>query len=123
MGADQADLAEAVARQFAQSRLIGAPRRAVDTHQGFEQTQARRRPAARRRNLGAMEIGVAAMEEPAFPRPDRYAAMARVWPRSGINSTSSRVPGSARTASKPNQSSPSSSTGAQFETAEICTER
>ena len=37
-----------------------------------------------------------------------------------MSSTSSRVPGIARTLANPNQSSPLASTGAQLATAEIC---
>ena len=73
--ADELDLARGEAGELPQVCLIGASLRAVDVDQRLEPAQALRRSAAVRLDLGAMEIGVAAMEQPIVLSPDRDAAM------------------------------------------------
>ena len=62
--------------ELAQALLVGDARRLVDIDQRFKQPDPHRRDAAAGRGLGMVEVGVAAMEEPARVRPDRDAAMA-----------------------------------------------
>ena len=81
--AEQLDVADRQPRELAQPGQIGAPRRVVDAHQAFERPQAPRRRAAARLDLGMVEIGVAAMEQPVLRPPHRHAAMSAgvAWQR------------------------------------------
>ena len=97
------DLAGGRACELTQARLIGAPLRAVELHQRLEKTHALRRGAGVRLDFGVMEISVAAMEQPIVRAPDRDAAMPARMAGKRTSSNSSRVPGIARTAEKPNQ--------------------
>lgn len=73
--ADQLDLAAGKLREFAQAREIGAPLSVVDARERLEQAKALRRRPFARLDFGAMEIGVATVEQPTVRSPDRDAAM------------------------------------------------
>jgi hypothetical protein len=103
--ADELDLARGSASELAQPLLIGAALRAVELHQRLEKTHALGRGA---------ESSARRTATPQCPRE---------CPGNGTSSTSSRVPGTARMAEKPNQVSPSSSTAAHFLTEAICAAR
>ena len=75
MRADELDFAAGKLREFAQAREIGAPLSVVDARHPLGEAKTRRRGAPVRLDFGAVEIGVAAMEQPAVRPLDRDAAV------------------------------------------------
>src|SRR5579871_841197 len=81
VGAEQLDVADRQPREFAQPGQVRPPRGIVGADETLERTQARGRNAAAGLDLGTVEIGVAAMEEPILRPAHRDAAMAARMPR------------------------------------------
>ena len=73
--AGEPDFVAVTLHEYAQPLAVGEARRPVRVDERLERPQRERRLAAFRRNLGVVEIGVPAMEEPAVLGPDGDAAM------------------------------------------------
>ena len=104
VGAEEGDLVAVVRGELAQRapgwRLAGA---VVGGEEALEDVQPRR-AAGRRLDLAVVEVGVAAVQQPAVAAVDgAIPVWPREWPISGISATSTSRPGRMRTLSKPNQ--------------------
>ena len=106
VGAEQGDVVAVAGGELAQPLLVGLAGLAVGGVQVLEEAQPGW-AAGWSLKLAVVEVGVAAVQEPAVVR---LAAPRRVWPREwpnrGISSTSASRPGRMRTLSKPSHSSP-----------------
>ena len=105
MRADQGHLVGAALGELAQALDVAAARVPVDLVERRERGDP---PGAvrRRRDLAVVEVGVAAVQQPAVPSLIATPVCPCEWPISGTSRISASLPGRMRTLSKPCQGSP-----------------